>query len=195
MSTSQNPYCLRCGKRLLWSGRQKRRKYCSFKCSNAHHSFSEMAQKNTGPRVLGPDCGNRRKRSKTEIERLRQIGHIGGVKSAKNQPRRSKGENLLAILLSRSGFIIEQGVWSIVPGYEIDILIPQLNIAISYNGPVHRLPIYGAQRLKQVRVRDTYRDAKLKELGLKHIVVNDEGRFSEKKVFAQYLYCLEHIKK
>lgn len=131
--------------------------------------------------------------SQKEIERLRQIAKIGGINSAKNQPKQSKGELLLAKLLSHNGYRIEQSSWDIVIGYEIDIFLPDLNIAISYNGEVHIKPIYGIKRLNQVINRDSYRNRKLREMNIKHIIVEDEGRFDIDKVKKQFEWCLQQM--
>ena len=184
-------YCLKCGKVLTWTGRHKRRKYCSFVCSNSHHNYVEMWIKSRLVSHTSP--GNPGKRDEKEINRLRTIGAKGGIARAKIQVRRSKGEILLSELFSKNGFKLKTNVWNIVKGYEIDIFLPDYNLAISYNGPVHRTPIYGVIRLQQVLRRDSYRDRKLSEMGIRHIVVEDEGHFSVKKVNKQYLWCLEKI--
>ncbi len=124
---------------------------------------------------------------------MRIIASKGGINSALNQPNRSKGETLLANTFLKNGYKIKTNIWDIVLGYEIDIFLTDFNIAISYNGPVHRIPIYGENRLRQIVQRDSYRNRKLLEMGIRHIVVEDEGHFSIKKVNKQYLWCLEKI--
>lgn len=128
--------------------------------------------------------GNPGKRSKEEIGRLRTIASSGGIISAQIQAKknRSRGENYLAKLLRERELKVYQSIWNIVSGYEIDIWLPELKAAISYNGPVHYKPIYGEKRLIQVIRRDKYRERKLKELGMKHIVIKDLERFNKERI-------------
>ncbi len=163
-------YCKRCGSVIANSGPSGRRKYCGFKCSNAHHDFVAMGHATEGI-----------KRKHVDSDHYRNIGLIGGIASAKKQAvmNRSKGENFLAVLLRRAGLNVRQSVWDLVDGYEIDIFLPDRNVAISYNGPVHYKPIYGEKRLRQVRSRDRYRSRKLKELGVRHIIIKEFRRFRE----------------
>jgi hypothetical protein len=103
---------------------------------------------------------------------------------------RSRGENRLAELLIAHGMTVRQSVWDLVEGYEIDIFLPDFNTGISFDGPVHRLPIYGEKRLAQVQRRDAYRNRKLAEMGVRHIVVQDVRQFSEYKTASQFRSCL-----
>jgi endogenous inhibitor of DNA gyrase (YacG/DUF329 family) len=186
-------FCLKCGKELTWTGRHRRRKYCSFICSNSHHNYYLMWC-NSLKKLDRSKIGNHKPRTPEEIERLRKIAKIGGINSAKNQPKRSKGEIMLSNLLKENGYNVKNSVWNLINGYEIDMFLPDQNIAISYNGEVHRKPIYGEIRLKQVISRDSYRNRKLLEMGIRHIVIEDEGMFKEEKVKKQFEWCLEQLK-
>ena len=156
--------CLKCGKALTWTGRQRRRKYCSDSCSGTHrrqvrHCLRcgkelNWPSKQRSRKYCSNECsyvGNPSCHTKEGRERLKIIGSIGGINSAKRQGKRSKGENQLAMMLENIGLLVKQSVWSIVKGYEIDIFLPDHNIAISYNGTVHREPIYGQGRLNQIK--------------------------------------------
>jgi len=193
--------CPKCGKEFLFEGRSYRRKYCSFKCSNAHHDFKKMGRlgglvRNENTKKRGYYGTRNRIIDEKERNRLRIISSKGGIASAIKQAKtnRSRGENHLAKLLKKDGFNVLQSNWAIVPNYEIDIWLPQKRVAISYNGMVHYKPIYGEKRLIQVRCRDQYRDRKLKELGIQHIIVREIGRFSEENVRANYLLLKEKLK-
>ena len=195
-------FCLKCGKELNWTGRQYIRKYCSFSCSNSHHDFISMGKtgwtkerrKNFKCHPNNKNRGNHEIKTPEEIEKLRESGRKGGINSAKKQPERSKGEIFLANLFIENKYKVSNSVWDLVQGYEIDIFLPELKTAISYNGPVHREPIYGEIRLEQVKRRDEYRCRKLNEMGIKHIIVEDHGPFNEEKVRKQFEWCIEQIK-
>lgn len=174
--------CPVCGKEFLFKGRNYRRKYCSFKCSNSHHDFVAMGRKGG----LAPHrCKPGPKGSNREIrERLAKIGRRGGIASAKVQAKRnrSQGEAYLALLLCQDGYKVVQNTWDLVPGYELDIWLPDLKTAISYNGPVHYEPIYGPTRLRQVQQRDRYRNRKLTEMDIRHIIIKELGRYDKERI-------------
>lgn len=179
-------FCKKCGIYFRDNSKKNGRQYCGYVCSNSHHDFVVMGRKGgyAGKGSKKDGCGRIGKRSIAECKRLSEIGMIGGMMSAKKQVQmnRSKGEDYLAELLRDVGFDVKQNAWDIVEGYEIDIFLPERNVAISYNGPVHYEPIFGDVRLRQVQRRDEYRNRKLQEMGIRHIVVKETGKFSKKKV-------------
>ena len=183
--------CQRCGKPLFWTGRQKRRKYCSYVCSNAHHDFSSMGKKRADSRTEW--TGNPGKRSSEEVERLRRIASVGGQKRVRDNPRRSKGEIALGESLKKHGYRVRQNVWDLVKDHEVDIYLPDLKVAISYNGPVHYQPIYGEGRLRQIQNRDAYKHRKLCEMGVRHIIVKESKRFSQKRAAVHLKWCLKQL--
>jgi len=44
---------------------------------------------------------------------------------------------------------------TMLDGYEVDIAIPELQLAIEWNGIVHFKPIYGQTKLDNIQTRDT----------------------------------------
>jgi hypothetical protein len=189
-------YCKKCGKIFIVANNQKRKKYCSFKCSHDYVSIGRNSWIGRDPSIDRKIIGGwkwKRKLTQNEICRLKDIGKVGGMNSAKNQKKRSSGEEFLNNLFVENKCKTIQNSWDIVKGYEIDIFLPEFNTAISYNGPVHRLPIYGEKRLKQIITRDAYRCRKLKELKVNHIIVDDEGHFNKLKVYKQFLWCIEQL--
>jgi very-short-patch-repair endonuclease len=64
----------------------------------------------------------------------------------------------------------------LVPGYEVDVTIPTLRIAIEWHGRAHREPIFG----EHVFIRRLRADAKKKRLieakGWRYIVIHDTNR-------------------
>jgi len=68
----------------------------------------------------------------------------------------SKNENLVADMLVQSGYRIFQRTTDYTPGnrFEIDIAIPDLRIAIEWDGATHFLPIYGQEHLDKVMEKD-----------------------------------------
>jgi len=54
---------------------------------------------------------------------------------------------------------------ALLDGREIDIHIPARRLAIEIHGPIHWLPLFGEQKLKQMRSRDRFKAAALRKLG------------------------------
>jgi len=73
----------------------------------------------------------------------------------------------------------------ILPPYEIDISIPELKIAICWDGPFHRYPIFGDKKLKRVINRDVKKIKGLLSLGWRIVVVEDD----QKKFKSEIVLC------
>jgi len=58
--------------------------------------------------------------------------------------------------------------------FNVDITIPELKIAIEWDGPLHREPIFGDEHLAQVQANDKAKDYLLKSRGWKVIRVIDD---------------------
>lgn len=57
-------------------------------------------------------------------------------------------------------------------GMELDIFLPQHNLAIEINGPIHYLPIFGRAKLNQQRKRDRKKCELCKFFGIDLYIVN-----------------------
>ena len=88
--------------------------------------------------------------------------------------KRSKSEKILEKLLRKElpGVAITTNN-RLICDYEIDIAIPDLRIAIEWNGIVHRKPIFGLKNLSQVQKKDRRKKENLKEEGWCFIIVED----------------------
>ena len=61
----------------------------------------------------------------------------------------------------------------ILGGYELDIYIPELKLAIEWNGKIHYYPIYGEDRLKHIQYKDYQKQLLCQKLGIDLIVICD----------------------
>lgn len=71
--------------------------------------------------------------------------------------------------------------YDLLPPFEIDITIPELKIAIMWDGIGHFKPIFGESIFKQVVYRDKFKLAALKEKGWNCFVVKDLNSKIKKK--------------
>jgi very-short-patch-repair endonuclease len=89
----------------------------------------------------------------------------------------SKNENLVAKMIVESGFRIHQRTTDYTPGnrFEIDIAIPDLRVAIEWDGATHFMPIYGEEHLKRVMEKDHVKDQVLVNAGWRVIRCRDHS--------------------
>jgi len=91
----------------------------------------------------------------------------------------SKNEILCYKLLKQSvSYEVKHHDYNIVPRLEIDISIPELKVAICWDGIGHRKPVYGIKPFNRVKKNDTIRERVLKEKGWRHIIIVDNGSFN-----------------
>jgi YHS domain-containing protein len=89
--------------------------------------------------------------------------------------RRSKSESLLHKLIVEAFPDLEviTNDRKLLDGYELDIAIPSLKLAIEWNGIVHFKPIYGQKKFDRIQQIDTKKRQKAKEVGIDLIVIAD----------------------
>lgn len=95
--------------------------------------------------------------------------------------RRSKAESYLEQLLITAGHTVKCNRRDLIPsGLEVDLYLPELNIAIELNGPVHYQPIYGQEKFNSIVSNDAKKAAELRDAGI-HLYIIDvsQSRFSE----------------
>lgn len=87
--------------------------------------------------------------------------------------------------------IIENDVTTL--GKELDIFIPQLNLAFEINGIIHYKPIYGEEKFEKIKLNDKIKKelCESKNIFLTIIDISDIKNFNEDKMVHKY----EYIKK
>lgn len=97
----------------------------------------------------------------------------GGLKSAQKMTRRSKHEIEFYELCVSYFDKVEHNV-NMFDGWDADVLIHDLKLAVSWNGDWHYVEMpFSKQSLLQVQTRDAYRDKKINENGWKHHIIED----------------------
>ena len=93
----------------------------------------------------------------------------------KRKSRRSKCEQMLLELIQENFPLLRviPNDKTMLDGYEADIAIPNLNIAIEWNGIVHFKPIYGAVTFDKVLKNDLIKQSIAERKGIELIIVAD----------------------
>lgn len=94
--------------------------------------------------------------------------------------RRSKGEIFGCKLIEQlyPDLSIETNYKALIPPYEVDIYIPELNLAVEYDGEPHFSPVYGEEKFKRRQFLDKLKDEMLEEEGI--CLVRVDGRIKNK---------------
>lgn len=90
---------------------------------------------------------------------------------------KSKSETLLVEIIKKDfpNLNIIENDRQILNGLEIDIYIPEKNIAIELNGPCHFIPIFGQDELSKTQNKDLIKKQKLQELKINFFQINIMG--------------------
>lgn len=106
-------------------------------------------------------------------------------KHKKNKKRkhgsRSRSERLLFKLLKTEypSLYIKQQDRDLLNPYELDITIPELQIAIEWNGIFHYQPINSKTKLRKTQKKDRLKQKLLYEMNWTFYVVRHESKFNE----------------
>jgi len=120
----------------------------------------------------------------TEAEKAASIAKM----HAANRERAglgSRNENAVAEELMERGYVVVQRTTDYTPGhrYEIDICLPNENVAIEWDGVAHFEPIYGEQQLKKTQAKDAQKNKSLTSWGWAVI------RFKDRSTAHTMAYC------
>jgi hypothetical protein len=160
--------------------RGRKLQFCSYKCSGSY--YSKLSKLNICctncakifTRKLGEISSNKRNTKTNNQFCSKSCSAIFNNKTRKKS-RRSKAESLLYTLIKNEFPNLEviNNDRSFLDGYELDIFIPSIKLAVEWNGIVHFQPIYGQEKLDKIQEIDSIK-CKLAELkGINLIVIPD----------------------
>ncbi len=124
---------------------------------------------------------------------LKCLGHFAGKKSAALKTLRSKNEILFydLCLPKYPDTIHNQPIFD---GWDADVIIPSLKLAILWNGVWHyKDKLSSNHSLKQVQSRDRIKLEKIKEHGYESYVIKDMGKHNPDFVNQEFEKFLEYI--
>lgn len=127
--------------------------------------------------------------------RRKQIGHIGGSKTSAlpfHIRSRSSNEKIMftKILEIYPDAISNKRMFN---GWDADIIIPSLKLAIHWNGPWHYKSIMGNELLHRVQEKDELRYKAIQDFGYCNYVIEDLGKMSIEKVEFEFNKFLQYV--
>lgn len=141
-------------------------------CENCHRVFNNSRNKHK-------NCSLECRREKQRIGARK-----GGLKSSaiQSNTRRSKNESYFAELCAaKFGKVLTN--FQLFNGWDADVIIPDLKIAILWNGPWHYKKITRKHSVAQVQNRDKIKINEIVKYGYRPYVIKDVG--SENKEFVE----------
>jgi len=119
---------------------------------------------------------------------------LGGLKSAEVQAtiRRSKNEILFAELCKHEFKEVKMNE-RVFNGWDADVILPELKIAILWNGKWHREKITKKHSVEQVKNRDKIKQTEIERAGYTCYIIEDNGKFDQKFVESKFNTFKEYI--
>lgn len=115
-----------------------------------------------------------------------------GKKSANSQNKRSKNEIYFGELCKKSFNIVDFNK-PMFNGWDADIIIEKLKIAVLWNGKWHYEKITEKHSIGQVQNRDRIKIKEIIKLGYEPYIIKDMGRYKKKFVEEQFSIFKKHI--
>lgn len=155
--------------------------YCCSKCFNEH--FSKKCYKKSVTQVICEQCGKEFLRKKKAIK-MGKLPFSFCTMSCRTTytnihlpkgVRRSKTERMMERIIRHNMPYTQLRCNDrvLIPsGLEIDIVIPKWKLAVEVNGPTHYINMYGDEELAKVKAKDLVKEAEVKAMGWKFIIID-----------------------
>lgn len=212
--------CLKCNKEYIVTCTEndyikgKYKKYCCRRCANSRVISEEQKQcvhnklVKEKPKVYCKNCNNiisyknksgycqhcigKFKNIDDETrEKLRQAGlHSCKVQS---ENRRSKNEIAFCELCEQYFNNVKHNE-AIFNGWDADIIIEDLKIAVLWNGKWHYEKIKKEHSINQIQNRDKIKIEEIKKCGYIPYIIKDLGKYNLEKVNTEFKNFLDYIK-
>lgn len=151
-----------------------------------------MARKNQ--KVCNVDCRRLLEKQKAAEGYYKKLGHIGGCASAAVQVKRSKNEVMFAELCENT-FEFEDVRCNepIFEGWDSDVILLTMKIAIAWNGIWHYKQVRKDHDLDATRRRDAHKKKIIQKMGFTYYIIKDMGGFSKKLVETEFRKLCDFI--
>jgi len=158
-------------------------------CKLCKKSFQPVSSK---IKFCSKPCHNDFLRLPENYEERRRIGSIGGRISAKNQCRRSKNEIYFYELCLE---LFPEAIHNepIFNGWDADVILPKIKIAILWNGIWHYQKVRENHSVEQVQTRDKYKLKQIVKCGFVPYIIKDMGKHNKKFVEAEFQKFKDYV--
>lgn len=153
--------------------------FCCSECASAYKSIQQL--------VICEQCGKEFYRKPSQI--LNHVFCSHSCAAIYNNTHKATGyhrsaielhiESNLLMMYPNTTFIFNDR--NICNGYELDIYIPKLHLAIELNGIIHYKPIYGTKKLKHTQYKDYCKQqfCQMKDIKLIIIDISNINHFTD----------------
>lgn len=115
----------------------------------------------------------------------------GGIKSAKSRQLRSKNEIYFYKMCNKYFNRVEHNK-NIFNGWDADIIIHDIKVAVLWNGKWHYKKITENHSVKQVQNRDKIKIKEIEKLGYTPYIIKDMGKYNKEFVKEKFNEFLKH---
>jgi hypothetical protein len=156
-------------------------KYITLSCKSCCKPFEYFEKTGQHRKILCRDCW-----FKIQSERARKAG------KKQNMNKRSRAEILFAELCkTRFTTVLENP--KMFNGWDADVVIEKVKVAISWNGPWHYRKIKSNHHLGMVQNRDKIKNDEILNAGYRHYIIKDDGKFSLRFVNSEFTKFIEWV--
>jgi len=193
-SETKKIICILCNNEKLINKRSSQ-KMCN-KCSSEvrmNHYKCKMCEREFQSKKKNRIFCSRSCQSTYWNKNNRDVCVKAGLKSVQSQSRRSKNEVLFADLCIKkfSNVLVNDPMFN---GWDADVIIQDLKIAVLWNGRWHYDQISKSQSLSQIQNRDKIKVREIKKCGYTPYIIKDMGKLSIDKVNTEWDKFLEWSK-
>lgn len=160
---------------------------CAFCKKPFHIPFSKRWKK-----MCSDVCLQSRKMELGKSEKHKFQCRKGGLASVRNQNKRSKNEVYFAELCKKHFDNVLENP-QMFDGWDADVVLPELKIAVNWNGIWHYKQVMPEHNLKNVQHRDELKWKMIIENGYTPYDIKDLGKHDKKFVEAEFFTFLNYI--
>jgi len=149
-------------------------------------------QKYSKQKVCNNECKKGLISSRKGTGHYEKIGRMGGLVSAKKQFRRSFNEVYFAELCKKVFKTVLTNE-RIFDGWDSDVIIEDLKIAVAWNGIWHYKQVRADHNLEQVQTRDKSKDIIIKDHEYFHYIIKDMGSKNKNFVIKEFNKFIDFV--